>query len=78
MKRYLASILALLPILFARAEQIRLDQMQLEHVRQGWGVAQADRSVVSNALSIGGVAFSHGVGTHAPARAVLRLPALKA
>ena len=73
MKRYLASILALLPVLFARADQIRLDQMQLEHVRQGWGAAQANRSVVSNALSIGGEAFGHGVGTHAPSRAVVRL-----
>ena len=73
MRRYLASILALLPALFAHADQIRLDQMQLEHVRQGWGTAQANRSVVSNTLAIGGVGFAHGVGTHAPSRAVVRL-----
>lgn len=35
--------------------------------KAGWGEAQAKKSVESNPLNIGGVAFKNGVGTHAPA-----------
>ena len=73
MRRALAAVAAVLSAMGAHAGQVRLDQMHLEFIQQGWGSAQADRSVVSNALSIGGTAFAHGVGTHAPSRAVVRL-----
>lgn len=47
------------------AETVWLGSLDLKHVRQGWGQAQADKSVTGKPLRIGGQTFDHGVGTHA-------------
>lgn len=46
------------------AEVVWLDRLDLSLVRQGWGRAQADRSVTGGPLTIGGKRFERGVGTH--------------
>ncbi len=48
----------------SHAEEVKLSDLNLTHVEQGWGVPGKNRSVSGNALSIGGKAFSHGIGTH--------------
>jgi alpha-galactosidase len=45
--------------------QVRLESLDLRNVVQDWGTAKAAKSVDGNPLKIGGVAFDHGVGTHA-------------
>ena len=69
----LLALLATLPLLAAPAAETRLQDLDLSMIRQGWGSAQAGRSVAEKPLTIGGTAFDHGVGTHAPAVAELAL-----
>lgn len=65
-----------LPVLFlatcapvANAEETAwLDALDLAQVRQGWGKAQANRSMRGKPLSIGGKKFDRGVGTHADSK----------
>lgn len=53
----------------ARAEEtIWLDGMDLSHMRQGWGKPQVNRAIRGKPLSIGGVTFKRGVGTHAESK----------
>ncbi|MFM1942319.1 MAG: hypothetical protein RI897_1301 [Verrucomicrobiota bacterium] len=42
-----------------------LGDLDLGEVRQGWGKPQGDRSVTEKVLSIGGVQYGRGLGTHA-------------
>ena len=44
---------------------VEISSIDLSRVAQGWGEAQADKSVTGTPLSIGGKKFAHGVGTHA-------------
>ncbi|MBI5851583.1 MAG: NPCBM/NEW2 domain-containing protein [Planctomycetes bacterium] len=53
--------------------EIRLASLDLSVVRQGWGVARADRSVTGQPLGIAGQRFEHGVGTHARSQLWLEL-----
>lgn len=55
------------------AQPILLSALDLAKFRQGWGAPAADLSVEGNPLSIGGRAFSCGVGSHAPGVAWIRL-----
>lgn len=62
--------------LFAQAPgsaAVRLDSLDLAAFQQGWGKPTAGRSVVGEPISIGGVKFEHGVGTHAPSVATYQL-----
>ncbi len=47
------------------AETVYLDSLDLSKIRQGWGQPQVNRSMRETPLSIGGVKFERGVGTHA-------------
>jgi alpha-galactosidase len=51
---------------YAGAAELNVSELDLALVKQGWGVAQRDRGVTSNALTIAGQPFARGVGTHAP------------
>ena len=48
-----------------KAATIRLDEFDLSTMTTGWGTAQKDLSITKQPISIGGVKFEHGVGTHA-------------
>jgi len=47
------------------ASTVRLDELDLTKIKQGWGKAQGNRSMRETPLSIAGRPFEHGVGTHA-------------
>jgi alpha-galactosidase len=47
------------------AETVWLSTLDLGKVAQGYGSAQADKSVTSKPLSVGGQKFERGVGSHA-------------
>ena len=50
---------------FVRAETFPLGRLDLHNFEHDYGEARRDKSVEGNPLSIGGVKFAHGVGTHA-------------
>lgn len=55
------------------ADAIWLSSLDMTKVIQGWGAAQPDQSVTQTPLSVGGLKFAHGVGTHAESRIYLDL-----
>jgi alpha-galactosidase len=50
---------------FARADVVRLGELDLAKMSSGWGKPLADKSVTGKAITIGGKTFDYGVGTHA-------------
>lgn len=46
-------------------ETVYLDALDLSKMRQGWGKPQKNRSIRETQLSIGGIKYERGVGTHA-------------
>ena len=69
MKLSIAKRVALIGLLGAASslfgETVWLSSLDLKRMTTGWSVANADRGVGGQALSIGGKQFAHGVGTHA-------------
>jgi len=59
----LIGLLSAAPSLFG--ETVWLSSLDLKRMTTGWSVANADRGVGGQALSIGGKQFAQGVGTHA-------------
>jgi alpha-galactosidase len=55
------------------ADAIWLDTLPLATMTSGWQVPLARRSVAGSPLSIGGISFTHGVGTHAESAYTLDL-----
>lgn len=47
------------------AATVSLEELDLKSMTTGWGTPQKNLSVTQKPLSIGGVMFEHGVGTHA-------------
>lgn len=45
---------------------LRLDELDVSPMQQGWGKPQKNRAIRETPLSIGGKRFEHGIGTHAP------------
>jgi alpha-galactosidase len=56
-----------------RPVKVRLETLDLVHVRQGWAEARANRSCDGNPLRIGGVEYRRGIGTHAHSEMLIRL-----
>lgn len=57
--------LALIPSPPCAAETVWISSLDLTPITQGWGKAQADKSVTGKPLAIAGKVFERGVGTHA-------------
>ena len=65
MKKLLIGFMAVLAWNVYASENVWLSSLDLGKVHQGWGKAQADKSVQEKPLTIAGQKFEHGVGTHA-------------
>lgn len=52
-------------VTLSAAETVRLTDLDLSHLRQGWGKPQINRSIREKPLAIAGQTFTNGVGTHA-------------
>src|SRR5262245_32714821 len=65
MKKFIVILLAALFAGQLRAAEVRLSQLDLSLIKQGWGKAQAGKSVTEKPLKIGDREFTDGVGTHA-------------
>jgi len=57
----------------ADARVLRLEDMDLSNMVQGYGQPMINQSIDKNPLTIGGVQFEHGVGTHAIGRFTIDL-----
>jgi alpha-galactosidase len=75
--QWFVSLLAL--ALFAgttHAQTVRtysISALDISQVEQGWGEPQANKSVEGHTLSIGGQAFTNGLGTHAASEFILEV-----
>jgi hypothetical protein len=49
----------------AKAEIVRLGELEVAKMSSGWGKTLVDQSVTGQTISIGGRKFDYGVGTHA-------------
>lgn len=52
---------------------IRLEELDITKIVQGWGKPQKNLSVDGRSLTINGTKFEHGVGTHATSRMIIDL-----
>ncbi|SDD72224.1 alpha-galactosidase [Mucilaginibacter pineti] len=50
-----------------------VDSMDLSQIEQGWGQAKARRSVGDNPITLAGVVYPHGVGSHAASTITIAL-----
>ena len=53
------------------ARTYSISALDISQVEQGWGEPQANKSVEGHTLSIGGQAFTNGLGTHAASEFIL-------
>ncbi len=68
MIRQLKCLIALIVIMVAGtvlAETVRLSELDLSKVQQGWGWPRADKSCDGNMLTIANETYQYGLGTHA-------------
>ena len=64
---------ALLRAQDAPANALWLDTLDLDNVTQDYGTPQAGKSVDSNPLTLSGIVYPHGLGTHAVSRLLVDL-----
>lgn len=55
------------------SKTIYLHELDLRPMLQDWGAAQVNRSVLGTGLSVAGVSYQHGVGTHSISRLLVSL-----
>lgn len=56
-----------------KASVIYLDELGAQDVIEGWGESQANKSIEGNPLSIAGVVYERGLGTHAESQYRIKL-----
>ena len=54
-------------------KEVWLDELDLSCCIQDWGLPQADRSVLDTPLTVGGVVYGRGVGTHSISRMLFEM-----
>lgn len=69
----IAAMLSVFPLALLRAAELRLTELELGAMRQGWGFARTNESVAGLPLKIGGTSFANGIGTHAPSELMIQL-----
>ena len=52
---------------------VRLEELDITKIQQGWGKPQKNASVDGNPITINGKKFMHGVGSHATSRMTIDL-----
>ena len=55
------------------AHAVLVEDLELSHVQQGWGDAKKARSCEGKPITLGGVVYPHGVGSHSPSEIVIEL-----
>lgn len=70
----LISLTTIPTVSFSADQQIlRLEEMDLSHMIQGWGVPGINKTILDKPLTINGQVFEHGVGSHAISRVTIDL-----
>jgi alpha-galactosidase len=60
-------------LISATAATVRLDELDLTAMTAGWGKPQPNLSITQTPLTVGGVKFDHGIGTHAESDVTIQL-----
>lgn len=55
------------------AKEVYIDKLDLRLLLQDWGAPVINKSVIGSPLSVGGVRYSRGIGTHSVSRFMLKL-----
>ncbi len=63
----------LLALISTQAGTVRLDELSLAAMTSGWGQPHRNQSVTAHPISLAGLKFEHGVGTHAYSEFALSL-----
>ena len=50
----------------ASAGTVRLEELDIAGIRQGWGTATSKKTVINRPLTLAGTVYENGLGTHAP------------
>jgi alpha-galactosidase len=66
-------VLICVALIAAKSATVRLDELDLTAMTAGWGKPQPNLSITQTPLTIGGVKFEHGVGTHAESGVTIQL-----
>ena len=62
-----------IPTFAQQASSVRVDTLNLSLLAQDYGTPHAGQSVDGNPLTLGGVVYTHGIGTHASSRFLIDL-----
>jgi len=57
----------------AQTKQVYLDELGVELLLQDWGTPMVNQSVLGTPLSVAGVSYARGIGTHSISRYMLRV-----
>ena len=57
----------------AATDTVRLSDLDISAIKQDYGIAKANRSVMGTALRIAGTTYQYGIGTHAGSKFTLEL-----
>ena len=72
-KKSAICVLICVALIAAKSATVRLDELDLTAMTAGWGKPQPNLSITQTPLTIGGVKFEHGVGTHAESGVTIQL-----
>ncbi len=72
MKRILFLIIIFLPV-YLQAKTVWLDELDLKYMLEDWGESQKNRAIRGEPLSVAGVSYNRGVGTHSVSRFLVNL-----
>jgi len=57
----------------AESKYVYLDQLDVRYMLQDWGTPAVNKSIMGTPLSVAGVGYSRGIGTHSISRYMLRV-----
>ena len=57
----------------SKRENVWLETLDFSRIKQGWGFPQKGRNVNQNPITLNGITFMHGLGTHAVSQFVIHL-----
>ena len=73
MKNLIIILLVALAASCSQPETIYLDEIDITNMTSGWGTAKINKSITRAVISINGVEYERGIGTHATSAFLLDL-----
>ncbi|WP_025865150.1 NPCBM/NEW2 domain-containing protein [Prolixibacter bellariivorans] len=73
MKKIIFGFLSLLLPFFVQSKTIWLNELDVSRMYQDWGAPMVNRSILGTQLSVAGIKYKRGIGTHSISRFIVRL-----